>query len=157
MIGNKLFENPNKTEFLLFNSKNINVPISFNINLNTISPSESAKNLSIIFRSDMSMGKHISSVVKTCFLQLREFRHFRSFIPKSAANTFANAFIDSCINFCNSLLYDLPKYSLHRLQKVQNSVDLLLHVPLIRHKLLPFSNLYIGYLLNSVLTLNCVA
>ena len=70
----------------------------------------------------MSMDKHISSVVKTCFLQLREFRHIRSSIPKSAAITFANAFIHSCIDYCNSLLYGLPKYSPHRLQKVQNSV-----------------------------------
>ena len=70
----------------------------------------------------MSMTRHISSVVKTCFPQLYEFRHIRSFIPKSAAIIFANAFIHSRIDYCKSLLYGLPKYSLHRLQKVQNSV-----------------------------------
>ena len=68
------------------------------------------------------MDKHISSVVKTCFHQLREFRHIRSFIPKSAAIIFANAFIHSCIDYCNSLFYGLPKYSINRLQKIQNSV-----------------------------------
>ena len=65
------------------------------------------------------MDKHISSVEKTRFLQLREFRHIRSFIPKSAAITFTNAFIHSRIDYCNSLLYGLPTYFL---QKVQNSV-----------------------------------
>ena len=95
MIGNKLSVNPDKTEYLLFNSKNIKVPVSINLNLNTISPSECAKNLGVIVQSDMSMDKHISSVVKTCFHQLREFRHIRSFIPKSAAIIFANAFIHS--------------------------------------------------------------
>ena len=65
----------------------------------------------------MSMDKHISSVVKTCFHQLREFRHIRSFIPKSAAIIFANAFIHSRIDYCNSLFYGLPKYSINRLQK----------------------------------------
>ena len=122
MIGNKLSVNPDKTEYLLFNSKNINVPVSINLNLNTISPSECAKNLGVIFQSDMSMDKHISSVVKTCFHQLREFCHIRSFIPKSAAIIFANAFIYSRINYCNSLFYGLPKYSINRLQKIQNSV-----------------------------------
>ena len=63
MIGNKLSVNPDKTEYLLFNSKNINVPVSINLNLNTISPSECAKNLGVIFQSDMSMDKHISSVL----------------------------------------------------------------------------------------------
>ena len=28
----------------------------------------------------MSMDKHVSSVIKTCFLQLNEFHHIRSFI-----------------------------------------------------------------------------
>ena len=68
------------------------------------------------------MDRHVSSVVKTCFLQLCEFHHIRSFIPKSAAITFANAFIHSRIDYCNSLSYGFPKYSLHCLQKVQNSV-----------------------------------
>ena len=68
------------------------------------------------------MDKHISSVVKSCFHQLREFRHIRSFIQKSAAIIFANAFIHSCIDYCNSLFYGLPKYSINRLQKIQNSV-----------------------------------
>ena len=97
-------------------------PVCINLNLNTISPSECAKNLGVIFQSDMSMDKHISSVVKTCFHQLREFRHIRSFIPKSAAIIFANAFIHSRIDYCNSLFYGLPKYSINRLQKIQNSV-----------------------------------
>ena len=64
MIGNKLSVNPDETDYLLFNSKNISVPVSINLNLNTISPSECAKNLSVIFQSNMSMDKHILSVVK---------------------------------------------------------------------------------------------
>ena len=68
------------------------------------------------------MDKHISSVVKTCFHQLREFRHIRSFIPKSAAIILANAFIHSRIDYCNSLFYGLPKCSINCLQKIQNSV-----------------------------------
>ena len=68
------------------------------------------------------MDKHISSVVETCFHQLREFRHIRSFFPKSVAIIFVNVFIHSRIDYCNSLFYGLPKYSINRLQKIQNSV-----------------------------------
>ena len=70
----------------------------------------------------MSVDKHISSVLKTYFLQLHDFRHIRNFIHKPAAIVFANAFIHFRIDNCNSLLYGLSKYSLYRLQKVQNSV-----------------------------------
>ena len=73
----------------------------------------------------MSMDKHISSVVKTCFHQLHEFRHIRSFIPKSAAIIFANAFIHSRIDYCNSFIYGIPNYSLHCLKEVQNYVALI--------------------------------
>ena len=156
MIGNKLSVYPDKTEYLLFNSKNINVPVNINLSLNTISPSEWAKNLGVIFQSDMSMDKHISSVVKTCFHQLREFRHIKSFIPKSAAIIFANTFIHSRIDYCSSLFYSLPKYSINRLQKIQNSVARIVTRTLVHHISLQFSNLYIGFLFNTVLTLNCV-
>ena len=64
----------------------------------------------------MSIDKHISSVIKTCFLQLREFRHYQSFIPKSAI-TFANVFLNTRIDNCNCLLYCLQKYYFHCLQK----------------------------------------
>ena len=158
MIGNKLSVNPDKTKYLLFNSTNINVPVSINLNLNTISPSECAKNLDVIFQSDMSMDKHISSVVKTCFHQLREFRHIRSFIPKSAAIIFANAFIHSRIDYCNSLFYGLPKYSINRLQKykTRSVARIVTRTSRSSHISLQFSNLYIGYQFNTVLTLNCV-
>ena len=122
MIGNKLSLNPDKTEYILFYLKNINVPVSVNLNLSTISLSKSTKNLGLVFQSDLSMDKHIPSVAKTCILQLREFRHIRSFIAKSAAITFANAFIHSRIDYYNSLLYGIPNNPLHRWQKVKNSI-----------------------------------
>ena len=68
------------------------------------------------------MDQNISFFAKICSHQLREFRHIRSFVPKSAAITFANVFIHSRIDYCNSLFYSLPKYSINRLQKIQNSV-----------------------------------
>ena len=70
----------------------------------------------------MSLDKHISSIVKSCFRQLRDFRRIRLFISKTAAITLANAFVHSYLHFCNSLFYGFPKYSIHRLQKVQNTV-----------------------------------
>ena len=70
----------------------------------------------------MSLDKHISSAVKTCFHQLREFRHIRSFFLKSATIIFANAFIHFRIDYCNSLFYGLSKNSINSFQKIQNSV-----------------------------------
>ena len=69
----------------------------------------------------MSLDNHISSIIKSCFEQLRDFRGIRSLISKTAAITLANSFIHSRLDYCNSLFYGLPNYSIHCLQKVQNT------------------------------------
>ena len=123
MASNKLSINPNKTEYVLFIPNNVNLPVNIiNLGSNTIFPGDSAKNLNVIFQTIMSMDKHISSIIKSCFLQLRDIRRIRPFTSKTAAITLANAFVHSHLDFCNSLLYGLHKYSIHRLQKVQNTV-----------------------------------
>ena len=68
-IANKLSTNPNKTEYLLFNSRNINPPvININHDSDIISPCYPAKNLRVLSQSDMSLDNHISSIIKTCFV-----------------------------------------------------------------------------------------
>ena len=68
------------------------------------------------------MDKHISSLTKSCFLQLHDLRRIRPFISRTAAITIANVFVHSRLDFYISLFYSLPTYSNHRLQKVQNTV-----------------------------------
>ena len=48
------------------------------------------------------------------------FHRIRFSIFKTAAITLANAFVHSHLGYCNSLFYGFPKYSIHRLQKIQN-------------------------------------
>ena len=100
LVANKLSTNPNKTEYLLFYFKNIN-PQVININFDSdiISPSYSAKNLRVLFQSDMSLDIHISSISKSCFMQLRDFCHIRLLISKIAAITLANSFIHFCLDY----------------------------------------------------------
>ena len=67
LLANKLSANPNKTEYLLFNCKNINQQVIININLDSdiISPSYSAKKSRCFVQSDISLDNHISSVIKS--------------------------------------------------------------------------------------------
>ena len=59
------------------------------------------------------MDKHIFAIVKPYFLQLRDFYHIR---PLTLANAFEHFHLDQC----NSHFYGLSKYSIRRLQKIQN-------------------------------------
>ena len=156
-MSNKLSVNPNKTEYLLFNPSNINPPINIiNLDSNIISRSDSATNLGVLFQTGMSLDKHFSSIVKSRFLQLRDFRRIRPFISKTSAITLANAFVHSRLDFCNSLFYGLAKYSVQRLQKVQNTVLASLVIVLVFLTLLQLSNFYIGFLHFIVLISKCV-
>ena len=47
------------------------------------------KTLGFVFHSDKSMDKHISAIVKSCFLQLGDFYHFRPLISQTAAISLA--------------------------------------------------------------------
>ena len=94
IIANKLFVYSNKTEYLLFIPKHFNNSnCCFNIDSNIISPYNSAKNLGVVFQSNMSMNKNISAIVKSWFLQLRDFHRIRPLISEIAAFILANAFV----------------------------------------------------------------
>ena len=54
-------------------------------------------------------------------MQLYDFRRIRPLVSKTAAITLANSFIHSRLGYCISLFYGFPNYSIHRLQKVQNT------------------------------------
>ena len=101
LVANNLSANSNKTEYFLFNFRNINPQvIKINLDSDVISPSYSATNLDVLFQSDMSLNNHISSIIKFCFVQLRDFRHIHPLISKTAAITLANSFIHSRLDYC---------------------------------------------------------
>ena len=114
-----------------------------------------AKNFDVLFQSDKSLDNHISSIIKSCFVQLHDFCHIRPLIYKTAAITLANSFIHSHQDYCSSLFYGLPNYSINRLQKVQNTAARI--VVSIHHTSFRFLNLWISYLLTTVLILRFVA
>ena len=116
---------PSKTEFLIIGtpkqcSKISASPISFCQNL--IQPSDSCHNLGIIFDSDLSLKKHISSVCQTFSLQIRQLSQIRSSLDTNSAVIFANSLVSLRLDYCNSLFFGLLKSSLHCLQLVQNSL-----------------------------------
>ena len=43
------------------------------------------------------------------------------YINVTTAEVLVHAFINSKLDFCNSLLYGLPKYDINKLQSVQNA------------------------------------
>jgi len=71
-------------------------------------PVDSARNLGVIFDKDLSFAQHISSISKSCFHSIRDLKRIRNAIDQTTACTIATSLIHSKIDYCNSLLLNLP-------------------------------------------------
>ena len=80
------------------------------------------RNLGVIFDSNLDFKKHISSICRSSFFQIRQLRQIRSSLDRNSAIILANSLVHSKIGYCNSLLYNLPGTSIVRLQRLQNSL-----------------------------------
>lgn len=125
MSANFLSLNSSKTEFLLIGnhsqlSKVKNIVLSMPNNI-YIHPVSSARNLGIIFDSELSFSQHISSLSKSCFCHIRNLRKIRSSIDLPTATTIAVSLIHSKLDYCNSLFLNLPDTQLNKLQSILNS------------------------------------
>ena len=123
---NRLSLNSSKTEFLLIGNKQqlAKLPsISLSFNNNVINSTSSARNLGFIFQNDdLSHQLQINKVCQTCNFQIRQLRQIRSSIDYKSSILLANALVSSQLDYCNSLYYDLPASSLHKLQVIQNTI-----------------------------------
>ena len=87
---------------------------------NDICPSDNVRNLGVVFDSDFSFHKHVSNICKSCFYHIRDLRRIRRHIPLTSAKTISNALISSSLDYGNSLLNNIAKHDLSKLQRVQN-------------------------------------
>ena len=67
------------------------------------------------------MSFHINNIVKVAFYHLRNIAKIRRYISVTTAEVLVHAFINSKLDFFNSLLHGLFKYEINKLQSVQNA------------------------------------
>ena len=74
----------------------------------TLSPVYSARNLGVIFDSNLTLSQHISAVSKSWFYHIRDLRRIRNTTVHTTACTIATSLIHSKLGSCNPLLLNLP-------------------------------------------------
>jgi hypothetical protein len=125
MSSDFLSLNPSQTEFLLVDLfqqlSKLGNPIIHLPNNVAISPVHSARNIRVIFDSNLTFSEHISTVSKSCFYHIRDLRRIRNSIDHTTACTIAASLIHSKLDYCNSLLPNLPSTQTKRLQLVLNA------------------------------------
>ena len=67
------------------------------------------------------MSSHISKLCSVALYHLYNIRRIRKYLSQEVTKTLVHAFITSCIDCCNSLLYGLPNSQLTKIQRVMNA------------------------------------
>ena len=71
---------------------------------------------------------HVTDTCKSAFYQLRNIFKIRRFLTPGTTESIVHAFVTSKIDYCNDLLYGLPKCVLKKLQYIQNSAVRLIYL-----------------------------
>ena len=67
------------------------------------------KSLGITLDNSLTFSNHISNICQISYYHIRALRHIRKSLNKEDAKTVASALIGARLDYCNSLLYGIPK------------------------------------------------
>ena len=123
MIKNRLKINDSKTEFIIFRSPQAKQYLSSSsvcVGDSIIQQSSKVRDLVVIFDQFLSFDDHISSVCRSTHFHLRIIGRLRHLLSHHSTAQLIHALISTRLDYCNSVLYNLPKSSILRLQRIQN-------------------------------------
>ena len=111
MTTNKLKLNDGKSEFLFLHSQfnHSLAPPSISVGKESISPSNQARNLGVIFDDTMSFSPHVNAIVKGAFYHVRNISKIRKYISKGTAEILIHSFISSKLDFLQLTTLWCPK------------------------------------------------
>lgn len=124
MISHRLLIDDTRTEFLIIGSYQQLSKVSIEsiaVGTSIIKPVECVRNLGAWFDNHMSLDTHVVKVCGKAFRDLYTIRQIRKFISEESTKTLVHAFVTSHLDYCNSLLYGIPKYQCDWLQKILNA------------------------------------
>ena len=81
-------------------------------------PNDFIKNFGVIFDDRLNLEKHINRVDSTCYANLCNLGRIASKLTKPLKVQLVHSLILSHIDYCHSLVFNLPEYLLHKLTKV---------------------------------------
>ena len=122
-IRNKLKINDSKTEFIISRSpllkQNLS-DLSVSVGDMQVSPSSKVRDLGVVFYQYFTFHDHISGICKSTHFHLHNIKRIRNLLTFDATAQLIHALITSRLDFCNSILYNLPNKHIERLQRIQN-------------------------------------
>ena len=125
MIDNRLKLNSSKTEVILFQppamKRSNPLPFAIRVDGTEMPSQEKVESLGVVLDDSLKMITHVNTITSTAHFHLRKISKKRSVFNRKVTETLVNSLVLSRLDYCNSLLCQLPKKLLYKLQKVQNA------------------------------------
>ena len=120
---NKLNLDKDKTELLVMSSLHRGRPPLSHIHVcdERVLASPRAGNSGVLFDESLNMVPQVTAMCKSAFYHLRKIRLIRKHLTFDSAQVLVQALVTSKLDYCNSLLYGLPKNVDKQLQRLQNA------------------------------------
>jgi len=125
ITSNYLKLNNDKTEVLVigssYNLKKKVKPFKIQIGNHDIIPSLKARNIGVEFETTLSMAPHVANCAKSLWYHLYNISRIKQYLDQKAMKTLVHALITSKMDFCNSLLFNIPQTHLEPMERVQRA------------------------------------
>ena len=94
--------------------------MSVNVGDSNILPSPKVRDLGVIFAECLTLDAHISNICRRAHFHLRNIGRIRMLLSFEALSQLIHALITTTLDYCNGILFNLPKNIIERLQRIQN-------------------------------------
>jgi hypothetical protein len=124
MTNNMLKLNDTKTEFFIAISPHNRLKMPSNIQLKIgteyVLPSDSVRNLGVIFDNQLSMSSYITSLCSSVTYHLRNITRIRRFLDRDSCHHVVRSLVLSRLDYANAVLLGANSTDILRLQRLQN-------------------------------------
>ena len=114
--------NDNKTEFMMIGSRQQLEKVSvaeLSVGDISVAPASTVRNLGVLFDRNL---KFYAQITKTCtgYYYLHNIRKIRKYLTLDSTRCLVHTLVMGRVDYCNSLLYGLPRNNINKLQRLQN-------------------------------------
>ena len=115
--------NDDKTEFMIIRSRQQLEKVSvaeLSVGDISVAPASAARNVGVLFDRNL---KFDAQITKTCcggYYYLYNVRKIRKYLTLDSTRCLVHTLVMGRVDYCNSLLYGLPRNNINKLQRLQN-------------------------------------
>ena len=94
--------------------------LSVNVGESQLTQSLKLRDFGVTFNQFLNFDHHITAICRSTYFHIRNIGKIRNLLSYNACSTIIHALISCRLDYCNSLLYNVPTHKTDRLQRLQN-------------------------------------